>query len=96
MSKVTDIILITSTDDCGNGVNEMQGYLKENHNNVSMRKVSALTGGNKHFQADVYMAAINHLDVDKFLSLYDTVVWENVRSVQLMLKEEEDDIFTIY
>jgi hypothetical protein len=101
MSHVSDIILITAIED-GAAVesdhpnaDRLSEYLRENHKS-SLIQVDGHAGGNKAVQADVFMAAINYLDIPAFVAAFKSVHWEIPECAQLLIKDEHDDRFTEY
>ena len=53
-------------------------------------------GGSKYFEGKVYVGAYNYLDVKEFLyHLKYKVNWEDPESVQLIVKEQDDDLFKV-
>ena len=84
VSSVTDIILIAGIDDG----HKLKGY--------HLAKVDQFAGGRKAVQCDVFMSAVDYLDVDKLLKEFHEIQWESILEVQLMIKGEHDDIFSIH
>lgn len=104
MSVVTDIILVTAVDD-RTTCREEPSATKFNSAiaarvcvglEQALQQVDGHAGGNKAVQCDVFMAAINYLDRDALLTEFRKMKWESPECVQLMLKGEHDDVFTIY
>jgi hypothetical protein len=101
VSKVTDLILVTATDVDSSAhrrspsVGHLNAYLRAHHER-SMCEVNDYCGGDKYMQCDVFIAAINYLDIPAFLKAFHSITWECPESVQLMIKGEDDDLFTIY
>ncbi len=100
MSHVTDIILITFIDDGGiedahPNVDLLNEYLTQ-HNHGQLIKVDGYAVGHKVMQCDVFLSAANFLYIDEFVKEFNKVPWEDPDSVQLLLKDEEDDRFTVY
>ncbi len=102
MSHVADIIFMTSIDDGSNvedshpNADKLSAYLVRNHNGAYLVKVDDHAGGNKAMQCDVFMAAINYLDIDEFVEWFHGIEWEYPESVQLLIKDEHDDQFSMY
>lgn len=102
MSHVTDIILSTMIEDGSVGeasspnVDVLNEYLSKNYGGWKLVKVDDKAGGGKAMQCDLFIAAINHLDISAFLNAFREVEWEAPEYVQLMLKDEHDEGFTIY
>ena len=82
MSHVADIILSTCIRDGSEiketspNVEKLNNYLKREHNGASLIKVDEGAGGNKVMQRDVFMAAINYLDIPGFVRAFNEVKWE--------------------
>jgi hypothetical protein len=55
-----------------------------------------LTGGRKAFQSPAYGAAINRLPVADFLSYIRGRAWANPNAVQVLIREEEQEVFTLH
>lgn len=101
MSHVTDIILITAIED-GVGEAEEHPNAEKIHKFIcskyvaGLKKVDELSGGNKAMQCDVFMTAINYLDIPALVDFFYEIKWEMPECVQLLIKDEHDDIFKIY
>ena len=92
MSSVTDILILTAIEETGMEV--VNKYFSDTR--YTLKEVSDYSGGNKAFQADVFMAAINYFALDEFLEFLQTVEWENPECVQVLIKREHDDNFKVY
>ena len=100
MSNVTDIIMVVSQFD---GIDDSGAMMPtidqlDNFTECQLRPVSRVAGGDKHkhMRCDVFMAAINHLDVLGFLKCFYSIEWDSPECVQLMIKQEQEDIFTAH
>lgn len=102
MSHVTDIILSTMAGDGGNrkeeqpNVDKLNKFLSENYGGWHLVKVDEKAGGGKSMQCDLFIAAINHLNIPEFLDAFNHIKWEGPEYVQLMLKDEHDERFKTY
>ena len=102
MSHVTDIILATMIDDGAErdgehpNADRLNAYLIENHGGWLLEKVDDRAGGGKAMQCDLFIAAINHLNIPEFLKAFHEIEWEAPEYIQLMLKDEHDERFKIY
>lgn len=102
MSHVTDIILVTAIEDGAEAIaghpsaDKVSDYLKQNHNGHVLLEVSPVAGGDKAMQCDVFMSAINGLDIPAFVKWFAAIEWEFPEYVQLLLKDENDDRFAVY
>jgi hypothetical protein len=101
MSHVTDIILVTATEDGAEiedghpNADLLSKHLSERHTGTTLVKVDGFAGGGKAMQCDVFAAAVNYLDQDDLITALNGVPWDMPESVQLMLKDEHDDTFRI-
>lgn len=104
MSHVTDIILSTSGIEKLDSVyacewpsvDELSKYLNDKHaGNVLVRVDDQIISG-RVMQCNLFIAAINHLNIPEFLEAFHRVDWYGPEYVQLMLKDEHDERFTTY
>ncbi|MEH6578989.1 MAG: hypothetical protein V7731_18150 [Amphritea sp.] len=102
MSSVTDIILITTTDD---GISDSSSqpnadiintYIKENFQGCKLVKVDPYTDDKKSMQCDIFMCAVEGLDTEELIEIFNSIHWQQPGSVQLILKEPQDDAFSIH
>lgn len=106
MSSVTDIILVTGIDDgairdaAQPNADKLNAWLNEFMvcpvNGGALVKVDRLARGDKAMQCDVFITAINYLDHEEFLAAFHAIQWASPECVQLMMKGEHDDLFTVY
>ncbi len=102
MSHVTDIIFTTAIEDGAEidyshpNTDKLSAYLEKKHNGATLVKVDGHAGGRKAMQCDVFMAAINYMDIDAFVEWFNGIEWEYPESVQLLIKDECDDLFAVY
>ena len=98
MSHVTDIILITMIYDGGTCVDDYPNARRfASDCNIWLEKVDDhLPASSKAFQADLFIAAINYLDIDNMITRFNAIKWEHPECVQLLLKDEHEDVFTVY
>ena len=50
-------------------------------------------GGTKYLEADLYIGAFNHIDIEALISHIQGIEWQGPTSVQLMVKEQEESLF---
>lgn len=93
MSCVSDIVLLCALGDSGH--TNLSEYLKEHHNRT-LERVDEGAGGDKVFQANTYMCAINYLCEQDFIESFHNAPWEFPENVQLLIKGEWDSTFKIY
>ena len=111
MSYVTNVILVTGADDGwgkeGEGWLEdkytnacvlIDHIAKKHPHSKRFERIGhrANTGGNKCLECDVFVGAVNHLDVDALLECFYAIKWENPEAVRLLLDTESDVGSTVY
>ena len=102
MSHVTDILLCTGIDDGGAedehpNADRLSEWLVSKHGAAcKLVLVSDRAGGNKVMQADVFAVAVNHCSIPALIEAFRAIPWDYPEAVQLMVKDEHDDAFTIY
>lgn len=103
MSEVTSIILTFNTDESFNhDKDEFDNIIAINYwlpyppFGPNLRYAGEATGGNKYIQADMYMGAFGNFDLDGFLGLIMELHWDYPEHVQLFIKGEHDDVFTVW
>ncbi len=106
MSHVTDIILVINLDDDTipgydelgpSEVRELNKWLTQSNGYPSELKRfdKQKAGGNKVLQCDLYLAAFNSLDYEGFQKAFHSIAWYDEDGIQLMLKDEHEDRFTV-
>lgn len=97
MSVVTNLIIACSTRDSGG--TQINDYKPDDCLfflvNADDPKLGKWYGGGKCFECDLWMGAINHLDLDHLIRFLRKINWDTPESVQVIVKEEEDIKFRI-
>lgn len=75
-------------------VAELNKWLEENGHGPFGEEIDA--GGEKGFEANVFAAAFNYFNTEKFIEHAKTLPWRNREAVQIFVKEQEDSKFTLY
>lgn len=110
MSHVADIILVTAlSDGCFEQFDRLPENPEERNVNADkvgkwlfdtyrcrFVQVDGASGGNKCMQANVFLCAVNYLDILELVRVFRSVQWESPESAQLFIKDEHDDAFTVY
>ncbi len=102
MSVVTNIILVTTIEDGAKrddeypNVDALNSFFKKDYGNISLLKVDEYAGGSKAMECDVFMAVINHLDLQEFMEHFNKIKGDEPNSVQLFIKQEDDYAFELY
>lgn len=100
MSSVTDVILTLSLmeerdeDDALPAVDRLNEYLLSRKIG-KLERVDGSAGGRKVFQAVVLLGAFNHLNLEDLIRAIAVQEWVERDDVQLFVKGEHDDTFTI-
>lgn len=97
MSIVTNILLSVGTldwDDLEDGrppLDAVNAYFYPRRGLLPLGEV----GGWKAFEAAVFTGAFNHLDLPAFMAHLRALTWHEPELVQVVVKEQEDDLFRI-
>lgn len=96
MSRITDIMITTFIDESVfDNVKLLNEYLKEKgHGQFNL--VSDHAGGRKVMTTYIFLLSESSLWVEKFVEFFNTLKWETPEEVELFIKEQEDEIFTVY
>ena len=97
MSKVTDIVILTSLDENEDGVNHLNDYLESGvlspRVGRALKQISTHAGGDKTFCGRLYAASINYLDVSAFIEKACGAPWVMPQAVQFLVQCEADGCF---
>jgi hypothetical protein len=96
MSVITNIILKTSIEEAGVSAFEKElflGVIPQRQN--PLVKVDDFTKS-RAFECDLYITALNYIDILDLLDAMNKTKWEFPEEVQLMIQEQSEDVFTIY
>lgn len=85
MSTVTNVVLMAGLADA-DGVEEINRWLADNGG--LLKAVDSHAGGNKIFQAGVYIGAFNYLDHAALIKVFLSAKW--AMDAVLALKREQD------
>ncbi|HEY9851572.1 MAG TPA: hypothetical protein V6D28_19030 [Leptolyngbyaceae cyanobacterium] len=105
MSWVTDILLLFSLgevyDDDGEEIEEVTPLININawlqeHGWRTLDDLCQCVNTGKSMQSRVYGGAFNFLKIDDFIKIVKTQEWREPHNVQLLIKDEEDEKFTLY
>lgn len=94
MSHVTNVILKT-LDEEEKAIEEINHYLRnETRRSELILHPHDMCAGTKCLECDLYIGAFNSLDVDEFISVVKGADWQDIDTVQLLICEQEEDLFT--
>ncbi|MEQ9437802.1 MAG: hypothetical protein RIG62_02095 [Cyclobacteriaceae bacterium] len=65
-------------------------YIRDTEN-----RRTAWYGGGKFLEARLFVGAFNHLDLNEFIDHVKSLDWEEPECVQIIVKEQHDDIFRL-
>jgi hypothetical protein len=79
-------------------VREINQWLDKHDHGPFGEEITAgnVAGGDKGFEANVYVGAFNYLVLSEFVDFVLTRPWQSPESVQLFVKCQEEDKFTVY
>ncbi|WP_413701992.1 hypothetical protein ACLKMH_10975 [Psychromonas sp. KJ10-10] len=77
-------------------VDMLNDYLYKHYQGSRLHCVNRHSGGRKSMSCDVFMIAIDYLNIDEFISLFQQVSWDKPEQAQLMIKTEGQSTFTLY
>jgi hypothetical protein len=107
MSQVTNVILTaleySEPEELQNKVNQYFGEHGDEYGFVHSDNVKDFNnyntipwyGGSKSLEADVLIGAFNYLNLQDLIIFLRSIQWDNPPLVQLIVKEQEDDLFRI-
>jgi hypothetical protein len=105
MSLVTNIILSFSIDEDSYESDEgddiyalmvpINAWLTEHRYGAFGRDADHISGGNKHLETPLYVAAFNLFSLNEFVDMLRTLPWHEPRSVQVFVQEQEEDKFRL-
>ena len=68
----------------------------EGRHGAQLLEISDKAGGNQPMQSSVYGGAFNMLKIEEFVQLVKSQPWVEPENVQLLIKDEQEERFTIY
>ena len=92
MSYVSNVVLLTFIDDPG--IKDLQLWLSENEM-PALNQVDGFAGGKRAFEAEIWVGAYNYLDIQEFTQAVLDAKWLYPDAVQLLIKQEADDVFSL-
>lgn len=97
VSRVANVVLVTALENEKIAVSQMNAYLRSKFGeHVLLRNVREYAGGGKRLECDVFIVAVSHLNIPDFLDVFRQASWNWPEEVQLMIKDQEDTIFSIH
>ncbi len=102
MTCISNIILTTAIHDGAwmesdhGSVDTLNEYLYSKYQGTFLKSVESHAGGRKMMSCDVFMAAVDYLNVDEFIEKFHQVGWQKPQEVQLMIRREGDLVFRSY
>lgn len=102
MTCITNVILTTSIHDGAwmnsdyGSVDILNDYLYNQYQGSRFNCVAGHSGGNKPMSCDIFIAAIDYLDVEAFIALFYQVSWDRPEEAQLLIRTEGQVTFTAY
>lgn len=99
MSKVTNVIVAFSLREEGSlkgrpaRMEEVNNWLKENHYHPFSQEVGV---GQKYLEVSLFVKAFNFFLSEEFIKFIYSLKWGNPSALQVFIKEQDDDRFTLY
>jgi hypothetical protein len=92
MSYVSNVILLTFIED--QGIKDVQLWLSR-AGAGSLKQIDGFSGGTKAVEHEIWAGAYNWLDIPEFIKAVKSASWMYPSDVQLLIKEEGDDLFSL-
>ncbi|SEL24237.1 hypothetical protein SAMN05216262_10814 [Colwellia chukchiensis] len=102
MTCITNIILTTAIQDGAwmhsdyGSVDQLNDYLSSKYQGTRLYSVENSAGGHKTISCDIFVAAVDYLNVDEFIEEFLKIAWQKPEQVQLLIKNNHDLRFTSY
>lgn len=101
MSHVTDIILVTFINDDGGRtgtppVVRINKWLRDEEENCELVRVDKTERKGYAIQCNIYVGCGNYMSEERFFHAVMGIAWQYPECVQLMMKREEEDQFTVF
>jgi len=100
MSNVTNVILhMGILEDARARIQEVNDLSSLRDGGTGTFLVNAnpndVSGGTKALEATIFLAAFNHLHLGEFMRELKTIAWEHPDELQVIVQEQDDEIFRI-
>jgi hypothetical protein len=100
VSVVTDVILLGNLGSLTDKIDGINEWIAEHYDNQTFSNavgnVDGVVGGHKALQADCYIAAFNYFaEAGPFIDFLRTLPWDEFDNVQVVLKCEHQDTFSL-
>jgi len=70
-------------------------WLQENKYGSFSVDADVISGGRKHLETPLFVAAFNYFNLDEFCAFVRSLKWEYPGCVQIFIEEQEDDKFRL-
>lgn len=100
MSVVSNVIFSFSISEKENGffysnMEKINKWLQERNYGVFSVDVDVISGGRKHLEAPLFVAAFNYFVLEDFCNFVRSLKWEYPDFVQIIIQEQEDGKFRL-
>lgn len=106
MSHVTNVILVFSVleaydegedgEDRYHVMTAINEWLRTQGHFPFGRHADHSSGGDKHLEVPIYVAAFNYFRLDDFLEMLKELPWKEPRLVQVFVMDQDDDRFSVF
>ena len=73
----------------------INNWLQENKYGVFSVDADVISGGRKHLETPLFVAAFNHFRLEDFCNYVRSLKWEYPDCVQVIIQEQNDDKFRL-
>lgn len=74
---------------------KINNWLQENSYGVFSVDADVISGGIKHLETPLFVAAFNHFSLEDFCNFVRSMKWEYPDFVQVFIQEQQDDKFRL-
>ncbi|MDO6426847.1 hypothetical protein Q4489_07480 [Thalassotalea sp. 1_MG-2023] len=102
MTCITNMILTTAIQDGAwmnsdyGSIDTINEYLSKNYQGTKLYSVENRAGGHKPISCDIFVCAVDYLELNEFIAVFEKINWDKPAEVQLLIKDHNDLTFTSY
>ncbi|OKY25792.1 MULTISPECIES: hypothetical protein [Thalassotalea] len=102
MTCITNIILTTAIQDGAwmnsdyGSIDTINEYLSKKYQGTRLNSVENSAGGHKTISCDMFVAAVDYLELHEFIAVFEKINWDKPAEVHLLIKGHNDLTFTSY
>lgn len=102
MTCITNTILTTAIQDGAwmnsdyGSVDKLNEYLSQKYQGTRLYSVENSAGGHKAISCDIFIAAVDYLNLNEFIAVFEEINWDKPEEVHLLIKGHNDLTFASY